>query len=54
MYIYIYIYIPYLLLYTAVAVSALVKKKAASLIMDALEATGATDILLFAINNSRM
>ena len=44
----------YYTLYTAVAVSALVKKKAASLIMDALEATGATDILLFAINNSRM
>jgi ATP phosphoribosyltransferase len=37
-----------------VAVSALVKKKEASIIMDKLEAVGATDILLFAINNSRM
>jgi len=38
----------------AVAVSALVKQKQSSLIMDQLEAIGATDILLFSITNSRM
>lgn len=37
-----------------VAVSALVKKKEASKIMDKLEEIGATDILLFSITNSRM
>ena len=36
------------------AVSALVEKKVASDVMDKLQAIGATDILLFAINNSRM
>jgi ATP phosphoribosyltransferase len=38
----------------AVAVQALVKKKQSSVIMDQLELAGATDILLFTINNSRM
>lgn len=38
----------------AVAVSALVLQKDSSKIMDDLERIGATDILLFAINNSRM
>mmetsp|Transcript_2044 Transcript_2044/g.3222 ORF Transcript_2044/g.3222 Transcript_2044/m.3222 type:complete len:311 (-) Transcript_2044:1956-2888(-) len=38
----------------AVAVSALVLRKDSSGIMDQLEKVGATDILLFAINNSRM
>ena len=38
----------------AVAVSALVLQKDSSNIMDKLEQIGATDILLFAINNSRM
>eukprot|EP01036_Dinobryon_divergens_P027609 gene27611-36411_t len=38
----------------AVAVSALVLHKDSSNIMDKLEQIGATDILLFAINNSRM
>eukprot|EP01040_Poterioochromonas_malhamensis_P008068 gene8068-8722_t len=38
----------------AVAVSALVKSKDSSNIMDQLEAVGATDILLFSIANSRM
>lgn len=37
-----------------VAVSALVKQKDSSRIMDELESIGATDILLFAISNSRM
>lgn len=40
--------------YLAVAVSALVKAKDSSNIMDQLEAVGATDILLFSITNSRM
>jgi ATP phosphoribosyltransferase-like protein len=38
----------------AVAVSALVLASQSSLIMDQLEDIGATDILLFSINNSRM
>ena len=38
----------------AVAVSALVSLKDSSTIMDKLEKAGATDILLFAISNSRM
>jgi len=38
----------------AVAVSALVKRDDSSRIMDDLEKSGATDILLFAITNSRM
>eukprot|EP01031_Cornospumella_fuschlensis_P028491 gene28491-34396_t len=38
----------------ALAVSALVKQKDSSSIMDELEKIGATDILLFAISNSRM
>ena len=37
-----------------VAVSALVKKKESSRVMDELQIAGATDILLFTINNSRM
>ena len=37
-----------------VAVSALVKKKESSRVMDELQNAGATDILLFTINNSRM
>ena len=37
-----------------VAVSALVKKKESSRVMDELQRAGATDILLFTINNSRM
>lgn len=43
-----------LLFLIAVAVSALVLRKDSSSIMDQLEKVGATDILLFAINNSRM
>ena len=38
----------------AVAVSALVLRKATSQIRDDLEAVGATDILLFALSNARM
>ena len=38
----------------AVAVSALVVKSESSKIMDQLESVGATDILLFSLNNSRM
>lgn len=38
----------------AVAVSALVSNSQSSYIMDQLQAVGATDILLFAISNSRM
>jgi ATP phosphoribosyltransferase len=38
----------------AFAVSALVKTKDSSFIMDQLEKAGATDILLFSIHNSRM
>jgi ATP phosphoribosyltransferase len=37
-----------------VAVQALVKKKESSVVMDELQKAGATDILLFAITNSRM
>lgn len=40
--------------HNAVAVSALVKQKESSTIMDRLEAIGATDILLFSVTNSRM
>lgn len=38
----------------AVAVSALINKKDTALIMDELEIAGATDIMLFMLNNSRM
>merc|ERR1719181_1008619 len=38
----------------AVAVSALVSKSDSANIMDQLETVGATDIMLFALNNSRM
>ena len=38
----------------AVAVSALVRKNDTASLMDRLESVGATDIMLFALNNSRM
>lgn len=38
----------------AVAVSALVSKNDTASLMDKLESVGATDIMLFALNNSRM
>ena len=43
-----------MILQAAVAVSALVLTKESSIIMDKLEACGATDILLISISNSRM
>ena len=38
----------------AVVVSALTLRKESSKVMDALDDIGATDILLYTINNSRM